>query len=81
VPYPTSCSPQAWASASPLLLVRACLGLEPHVPRKTLTTTPHLPQRWGELTLAELRLGARTAQISARGEKVAVSGLPDDWTT
>ncbi len=29
VPYPSSCSPQAWASASVLLLVRTMLGLEP----------------------------------------------------
>ena len=81
VPYPTSCSPQAWASASPLLLVRACLGLQPHVPHRTLTTNPHLPPRWGELTLTDLRLGAETAHISATGEKVAVSGLSADWTT
>ena len=32
VRYPTSCSPQAWASAAPLLVVRALLGLEPDVP-------------------------------------------------
>ena len=29
VSYPSSCSPQAWSSASVLLLVRAMLGLEP----------------------------------------------------
>ena len=33
VPYPSSCSPQAWASASVLLLVRAMLGLEPTADR------------------------------------------------
>jgi glycogen debranching enzyme len=26
---PTSCSPQAWSSAAPLLLLRLLLGLEP----------------------------------------------------
>jgi glycogen debranching enzyme len=29
VQYPTACSPQAWASGAPLLLLRAILGLEP----------------------------------------------------
>ena len=29
VPFPTSCSPQAWAAATPLLLLRTMLGLEP----------------------------------------------------
>ncbi|KOX19026.1 amylo-alpha-1,6-glucosidase [Saccharothrix sp. NRRL B-16348] len=81
VPYPTSCSPQAWASAAPLLLVRAFLGLEPDVPNRTVTTKPQLPPRWGELTLADLRLGDVTAHITAAGEKVVVSGLPPDWTT
>jgi len=28
VEYPTACSPQAWASGAPLLLIRALLGLE-----------------------------------------------------
>jgi glycogen debranching enzyme len=29
VEYPTACSPQAWATGAPLLLLRALLGLEP----------------------------------------------------
>ena len=31
--YPTSCSPQAWAAASPLLMLRTLLRLDPWVPR------------------------------------------------
>ena len=27
--YPTACSPQAWATAAPMLLCRTLLGLEP----------------------------------------------------
>ncbi len=30
VPFPTSCSPQAWAAATPFLLLRTMLGIEPH---------------------------------------------------
>jgi glycogen debranching enzyme len=29
VPFPTSCSPQAWAAATPFLLLRTMLGIEP----------------------------------------------------
>jgi glycogen debranching enzyme len=29
VPFPTSCSPQAWSAATPFLLLRILLGLEP----------------------------------------------------
>jgi glycogen debranching enzyme len=59
VEYPTACSPQAWATAAPLLLLRAMLGLEPI--GKHLIVNPHLPEfidwlklfnipgRWGKI--------------------------------
>ncbi|MEU0542226.1 glycogen debranching N-terminal domain-containing protein [Nocardia sp. NPDC005978] len=80
VPYPTSCSPQAWASAAPLLLLRSFLGLEPNVPRRTLTVLPRLPERAGRVRLAELRLGPATVTIEAEGTEVRVEGLPAEWT-
>jgi glycogen debranching enzyme len=80
VPYPTSCSPQAWASAAPLLLVRSFLGLHPHVPRRTLTLHPALPGDWDTITLRDLRLGAATAHITATSDNARIHGLPDDWT-
>jgi glycogen debranching enzyme len=45
--YPTACSPQAWATGTPLLLVRALLGLEPSGAQ--LAVDPHLPQAIGQL--------------------------------
>lgn len=80
VPYPTSCSPQAWASAAPLLLVRAGLGLAPHVPRRTLMLRPRLPGAWGEISMTDLRLGPATLALTARGELATVHGLPEGWT-
>ncbi|ATA27805.1 hypothetical protein MLM_0979 [Mycobacterium lepraemurium] len=79
VPYPTSCSPQAWASAAPLLLLRSFLGLDPHVPNRALTVKLHLPAEWGRIALTNLRLGATTVQLEAEGETVKVQGLGDDW--
>ncbi|MDA4084923.1 glycogen debranching N-terminal domain-containing protein [Mycolicibacterium hassiacum] len=79
VPYPTSCSPQAWASAAPLLLVRAFLGLDPHVPNRRLVVSPRLPRDWGRGSLTELDLGGNTVTIEAEGETVKVNGLPEDW--
>jgi glycogen debranching enzyme len=79
VPYPTACTPQGWASAAPLLLVRSLLGLAPHVPQRTLTVIPNLPQRWGKLALTELRLGPATVQIEADGTSVSAHGVPHDW--
>lgn len=42
VDYPTSASPQAWAAAAPMLLLRIVLGLEPDHGR--LTSDPVLPR-------------------------------------
>lgn len=79
VPYPTSCSPQAWASAAPLLLLRSFLGLEPHVPHRVLTVSPQLPSTWGTIALTNLRLGNATVHIEAEGETVTADGLGEDW--
>lgn len=79
VPYPTSCSPQAWASAAPLLLLSSFLGLEPDVPARTLTVRPQLLPQWGRITLAKLRLGSVTVDLEAEGNQVTAARLPDDW--
>jgi glycogen debranching enzyme len=58
VHYPVACSPQAWASASLFLLLRACLGLFPDAPRHTLQiASPALPDWLERLTLSRLRIG------------------------
>ncbi len=52
VEYPTACSPQAWATGAPLLLMRVLLGLEPHDDR--VAENPVLPKQIGELALRGL---------------------------
>jgi glycogen debranching enzyme len=79
VPYPTSCSPQAWASGAPLLILRSFLGLQPDEPNKTLRVRAKLPPAWGEVSLHGMRLGECTATIRARGHDVVVDGLDDAW--
>ncbi|RMI30205.1 amylo-alpha-1,6-glucosidase [Nocardia stercoris] len=79
VPYPTSCSPQAWASAAPLLLVRSFLGLEPDVPRRTLTVLPHVPAQWGRVALTDMRLGGSVFDLAVEEDRVVAKNLPDDW--
>lgn len=51
VPYPTSCSPQAWAAAAPISLVVSLLGLDPNVPAGALHVSPALPPEWGAVRL------------------------------
>jgi glycogen debranching enzyme len=79
VPYPTSCSPQAWASAAPFLLVRALLGLDLDVPGRRLVLAPRLPESWGTVTLDGLGVGGSRVLIDARGSTVRVDGLPSGW--
>lgn len=79
VPYPTSCAPQAWASAAPLLLLRSFLGLDPHVPNRTLSVSPHLPAEWGRIALSNLRLGPISVHLEAEGKTVEAQGLRDEW--
>jgi glycogen debranching enzyme len=43
VPYPTSCSPQAWAAGTVPLLLRAMLGVEPEPRERRLLMDPALP--------------------------------------
>ena len=56
VSYPTSCSPQAWSAASPLLLLRVLLGLDPDVPSGSVRVAPSLPGGMDRLVVRGLRL-------------------------
>jgi hypothetical protein len=53
-----SCSPQAWASGAFFLILRACLGLYPDAPARSLRiVNPQLPAFLPQLTMAGLRIG------------------------
>ena len=63
VEYPTACSPQAWSTGAPLLLLRTALGLEPS--GDNLIVDPALPKWIGHLEL--LDLPGRWKRIDAFG--------------
>ncbi|HSC90235.1 MAG TPA: glycogen debranching N-terminal domain-containing protein [Gaiellaceae bacterium] len=63
VQYPTACSPQAWSTATPLLLLRTMLGLEPQ--GEHLVVDPALPSAIGHLEL--LDIPGRWGRIDAFG--------------
>ena len=52
VQYPTSCSPQAWSTGAPLLLLRTMRGLEPI--GEHLVVDAALPQGIGRLELLDI---------------------------
>jgi glycogen debranching enzyme len=61
VQYPTACSPQAWSTGTPLLLLRTMLGLEPL--GDDLIVDPGLPRGIGHVELLDIpgRWGRRDA--------------------
>ncbi|HEX7897148.1 MAG TPA: glycogen debranching N-terminal domain-containing protein [Planctomycetota bacterium] len=52
VEYPTACSPQAWSTGAPFLLLRTLLGLEPVEGR--LLVDPALPESIERIELTEI---------------------------
>jgi glycogen debranching enzyme len=52
VQYPTACSPQAWSTGAPLLLLATMLGLEPV--GKHLLVDPALPSTIGHLEVLDI---------------------------
>ncbi|HKX66190.1 MAG TPA: glycogen debranching N-terminal domain-containing protein [Intrasporangium sp.] len=74
VQYPTACSPQAWSTGAPLLLLRTMLGLEPMDGH--LIVDPALPKTIGRLEL--LDIPGRWGRIDAFGRgRVDTSRVTD----
>ncbi len=64
VRYPVACSPQAWAAGSPLLLLRALLGLVPNAPKNELwVVRPQLPDWLRSITIENLRVGESAVDL------------------
>ncbi len=81
VGYPTSCSPQAWSAASPLLCLRTLLRLDPWIPYGKTWLCPNLPEGIGYLKVEGIPLAGSRVTIEV-GEGVpggvSVSGLPPE---
>jgi glycogen debranching enzyme len=81
VSYPTSCSPQAWAAASPLLCLRTLLRLDPWIPYGKTWLSPNLPEGIGYLKVAGIPLAGSRVTVEVGSEVpggVAVTGLPKE---
>ncbi|MGO8795637.1 MAG: glycogen debranching N-terminal domain-containing protein [Candidatus Sulfotelmatobacter sp.] len=56
--YPVACSPQAWASAAPFIILEACLGISIQSHRGRITFDhPFLPEGIPQLSIRNLRCG------------------------
>jgi glycogen debranching enzyme len=76
VSYPTSCSPQAWSSASPLLFLRTLLRFEPWVPHGRVWLSPELPAEIGYLRVDRIPLLGARISVEVTDGSVKIEGLP-----
>jgi glycogen debranching enzyme len=77
VPYPTSCSPQAWAAATPLAFLRSILRLDPWVPHGQIWMAPRLLPGMSELLVRNINLGGGRVDVSVTEKGTVVEGLPE----
>ncbi|MBW0090855.1 amylo-alpha-1,6-glucosidase [Pseudonocardia sp. KRD-184] len=77
VPYPTSCSPQAWAAAAPIQLVRTLLRFDPRLPRGELWVDPVLPSAFTPLRVEGVALGGTRIDLAVSADGTVVERVPD----
>jgi glycogen debranching enzyme len=76
VPYPSSCSPQAWAAAAPVQLIRTLLRFDPVLPRDELWVDPVLPPAFTPLRVEGVALGRGRIDLAVSADGTAVEGAP-----
>ncbi|MBX6357427.1 MAG: amylo-alpha-1,6-glucosidase, partial [Micromonosporaceae bacterium] len=70
VPYPTACSPQAWATGAPIQCLRAMLGLRPEAGR--VVADPYIPDEIGHVTVRRFNAFGALWELEAVGTKSSV---------
>lgn len=77
VPYPTSCSPQAWAAAAPYELLRLSLDLHLDLGAGTARAAG-VPDFFGSVVVDGLRAGGNSIVVRADASGATIDGLPSD---
>jgi glycogen debranching enzyme len=80
IAYPTACAPQAWAAATPLLLLRVLLGLEPDVPAGAVTVDPAVPTAMLPMKVEQLHLAGSTLDLLVTAGSWRAQGGPPGVT-
>jgi glycogen debranching enzyme len=70
VPYPTACSPQAWATGAPMVFVRTMLGLEPR--DGAVTLDPVVPHELGRISIRGIPAFGSLWDVEALGRSGTV---------
>ncbi|XAS68542.1 glycogen debranching N-terminal domain-containing protein [Micrococcaceae bacterium Sec5.7] len=77
VSYPTSCSPQAWAAATPIYLIRILLRFDPFLPYDGLWLSPVFPESFGHFREENMPLAGSRLTVEVSDNTTSVTGLPD----
>ncbi|MDR6558616.1 glycogen debranching enzyme [Arthrobacter pascens] len=77
VPYPTACSPQAWAATAPIQLVTSLMRYDPVVSAGGVWMDPVLPESFGDLHITNAPLGGGRITIDIDNSAPSVQGLPE----
>lgn len=80
VPYPTACSPQAWAATAPIQLVSSLMRYDPVVSAGGVWMDPVLPKAFGDLHISNAPLGSGRITIDIAGSVPTIQGLPKGMT-
>ncbi|HVB44335.1 MAG TPA: glycogen debranching N-terminal domain-containing protein [Streptosporangiaceae bacterium] len=78
--YPTSCSPQAWASAAPFHLLRTLLRFDPSVPTGMLWCDPAVPARFLPLHIESLHVAGARVSVDVTEDSWSLDGLGEILT-
>jgi glycogen debranching enzyme len=80
VSYPTSCSPQAWAAATPFHLLRTLLRFDPSVPVGKLWCDPAIPARFLPLRIESLHVAGARVSVDVSEDSWSLDGLGEILT-
>ncbi len=64
VPYPTTCSPQAWSATSSFIFLQTVLGVQPNALTKEISLDPVLPHGMNELNVEGMSIGGGTLSLT-----------------
>ena len=67
VPYPTACSPQAWATGAPFVFVKVMLGLEAR--DREIHLDPHVPDEIGRIQIRNMPAFGAHWDVEANGTR------------
>lgn len=77
VPYPTACSPQAWAATAPIMLVKSLMGYYADVALGGLWMNPMLPESYGDVHISNAPMAEGRITIDISGSTATVQGMPE----